>query len=153
LNTKNHLLKSQHTLSQHIHPRTPISFSDPRKFGTIVLEDSEQRMHALVPDALEEEHEGVQLDRLAGLLMTGVERSYCIQKESLVGGIGSPTDEVLYQTQTHPNQTQTVPLLQTLREIFRTAVDCTSDSKDNISETTPTVIREENTQRQEGRLH
>lgn len=107
------------------------SFSDPRKFGSILLCESLQDFDALAPDAwLEVNDETIpqHVEKLSYQSM-GIKALLLDQKRVLCGVGNWVADEVLYQTRLHPDQNyltqeQAQLLLQTLLAILSTAITC-----------------------------
>ena len=113
-------------------------FSDPRKFGHILLKDMmDEEIAALAPDAWTELHDGSSkgaflneeiVAKLTGKAL-GIKAILLDQKRA-VSGVGNwIADEVLYQTEMHPDQKkltqeQAENLLRTLHDILETAVAC-----------------------------
>lgn len=114
-------------------------FSDPRKFGSILLADSLQEMDALAPDALRDFNESTKLsiiEKLSNQSM-GI-KALLLDQKRVVAGVGNwVADEVLYQTKLHPDQNfltlgQATHLLDTLHQILSTAVECLVERKTNF---------------------
>jgi formamidopyrimidine-DNA glycosylase len=122
-------------------------FSDPRKFGHVLLKDSmDDEIADLAPDAWTELHQlqdGSAHDavlkeditaKLTGKTL-GIKALLLDQKRA-VSGVGNwIADEVLYQTETHPDQKhltqeQARKLLNTLHSILETAVACLEKGAD-----------------------
>lgn len=101
------------------------SFSDPRKFGSTYLADSDEELSQLAPDALEEEFD---LHTLCGKQL-GV-KALLLDQKRVVSGVGNwVADEILYQTEIHPLQThltetQASNIQRNLPKLLRTAVEC-----------------------------
>lgn len=101
------------------------SFSDPRKFGSTYLADSDSELHQLAPDALEEEFDLLALCNKS----LGV-KALLLDQKRVVSGVGNwVADEILYQTEIHPLQThltesQASNIQKTLPKLLQTAVEC-----------------------------
>jgi formamidopyrimidine-DNA glycosylase len=106
-------------------------FSDPRKFGSILVVDSLEEYDSLAPDAWKDVNEGTIpafIEKLANQSM-GI-KAMLLDQRRVISGVGNwVADEVLYQTQLHPDQTfltneQAALLLEKLHWILTTAVQC-----------------------------
>jgi formamidopyrimidine-DNA glycosylase len=106
-------------------------FSDPRKFGSILVADSLHELEALAPDAWKDfnkESMSGWIDKLANQSI-GI-KAMLLDQRRVVSGVGNwVADEVLYQTGIHPDQNfltteQATLLLETLHRILNTAVEC-----------------------------
>lgn len=107
-------------------------FSDPRKFGSIVLADSMQEFHALAPDAWleggEKETQQELVEQLANQ-STGI-KAILLDQKRVVSGVGNwVADEILYQARIHPDQANLSPeeasrLLKIMHSILSTAILC-----------------------------
>jgi formamidopyrimidine-DNA glycosylase len=132
------------------------SFSDPRKFGSMYLKDTlEDDFDILAPDALNEllmkNKEGKQQDEPAVALQDGTTKDAIIAKliqqsmgikgilldqKRCVCGVGNwVADEVLYQTNMHPDQNflseeQALLVLHRLHIILEQAVQCLSQDEE-----------------------
>ena len=107
------------------------SFSDPRKFGSILLANSLEDLESLAPDAwmdVHDESKPALIEKLTNQPM-GI-KAMLLDQRRVVAGVGNwVADEVLYQTRIHPDQTyltteQATLLLETLHSILSTAVNC-----------------------------
>jgi len=99
-------------------------FSDPRKFGSIILRTSlEEGFESIAPDALEVDSP----DELMGK-STGI-KAMLLDQKRIMSGVGNwVADEVLYQSKIHPeqsylNEMQATIVLQKLKSILNTAID------------------------------
>jgi formamidopyrimidine-DNA glycosylase len=103
------------------------SFSDPRKFGFMTLSTSlDDGFRELAPDALavtDEDVKGLVDQRLAI-------KALLLDQKRVMCGVGNwVADEVLYQSQIHPEQkhlseAQVQTLATKTKEILNTAVEC-----------------------------
>ena len=107
------------------------SFSDPRKFGSILLAETLDELEGLAPDAwmdVHDESKPAMIEKLANKSM-GI-KAMLLDQRRVVAGVGNwVADEVLYQTRIHPDQNyltteQATLLLERLHSILATAVDC-----------------------------
>lgn len=112
-------------------------FSDPRKFGSIQLKDSQQDFDDLAPDALKDMivHKSKILEKIRNQ-SAGIKGILLDQKRSLSGVGNWVADEVLYQIEMHPDQNylstdQANTLLDTLYNILKIAVECRDNSYPN----------------------
>ncbi|GKY97239.1 hypothetical protein MPSEU_000682300 [Mayamaea pseudoterrestris] len=110
----------------------PVAFCDPRKFSACQLCDSMQLFDELAPDAVD-----CNIDHVAARLChqtVGI-KTLLLDQKRVVSGVGNwVADEVLYQLQLHPNQTQlgehqARELLLKLQEILKVAIDCLNENK------------------------
>lgn len=105
------------------------SFSDPRKFGHILLKDSLDDFDGLAPDALNDliEQRPLILQKLANQA-AGI-KGILLDQKRCISGVGNwVADEVLYQIEMHPDQAALTPaqasnLLDKLNEILNVAVN------------------------------
>jgi formamidopyrimidine-DNA glycosylase len=113
-------------------------FSDPRKFGSILLATSRDEFDRLAPDAWTEvtdTNRNQLVEKLSNQSM-GI-KPLLLDQKRVVSGVGNwIADEVLYQTKLHPDQNyltseQADALLTTLQHyILQTAVDCLEARRD-----------------------
>jgi formamidopyrimidine-DNA glycosylase len=113
-------------------PTPRACFSDPRKFGSVVLTDSlEQGFGELAPDAWTEDW---SVEKLVQQAMAA--KTILLDQKCVLSGVGNwVADEVLYQCEVHPDQTyltqhEAQRLKQTLQHILDTAVDCLESNRD-----------------------
>mmetsp|Transcript_12405 Transcript_12405/g.29536 ORF Transcript_12405/g.29536 Transcript_12405/m.29536 type:complete len:388 (+) Transcript_12405:1679-2842(+) len=112
------------------------SFSDPRKFGHVLLKESMEEFEELAPDALNEAFDKRTsiLDKLSDQSI-GI-KALILDQKRCVSGVGNwVADEVLYQIQMHPDQTyltmeEATSLLDTLLTILQIAVKALKEGKD-----------------------
>ncbi|OEU13462.1 hypothetical protein FRACYDRAFT_149688, partial [Fragilariopsis cylindrus CCMP1102] len=111
------------------------SFSDPRKFGSMYLRDKlEDDFDILAPDALNE----LLLDAIIAKLIQqsmGIKGILLDQKRCVCGVGNWVADEVLYQTNMHPDQNflseeQALLVLHRLHMILKQAVQCLSQDQE-----------------------
>jgi len=111
------------------------SFSDPRKFGYVVLSTTlGGGFDELAPDAL---HEIKQEQLNTGLIgkSMGI-KGLLLDQKRVVSGVGNwVADEILYQCQLHPEQThlsesQADKLGERMKFILTTAVQCLDDNEE-----------------------
>jgi formamidopyrimidine-DNA glycosylase len=109
-----------------------VCFSDPRKFGSVQLGSSldEHKIGfgELAPDALTIEMNHDVLEKLVGQ-STGIKPLLLDQKRAMSGVGNWIADEVLYQSQMHPDQnylteSQAQLLVGTLSKILKAAMSC-----------------------------
>jgi formamidopyrimidine-DNA glycosylase len=110
------------------------SFSDPRKFGSVILSTTTAQsdfFDNLAPDALTSFH---VVDGLVGQAV-GI-KALLLDQKRVVSGVGNwVADEVLYQSELHPEQTflsrdQAVTLQTRLHCILNTAIACLDDRRE-----------------------
>lgn len=112
------------------------SFSDPRKFGHVLLKESMDEFDELAPDALNEANDKRSsiLEKLSNQSI-GI-KALILDQKRCISGVGNwVADEVLYQTQIHPDQDyltmeEATCLLDTLINILQVAVKALKESKD-----------------------
>jgi formamidopyrimidine-DNA glycosylase len=113
------------------------AFSDPRKFGSCELCDDASALEQLAPDALnatETEIKNHILPKLCEKKM-GIKAILLDQKRACCGVGNWVADEVLYQSEMHPDQAflteeQVMALFTKLQDILSEAVDCLRDDLD-----------------------
>jgi formamidopyrimidine-DNA glycosylase len=117
-------------------------FSDPRKFGSVELVDSLEAggFDSLAPDAwadaMNDQSKPDVIEKLSNQSL-GI-KALLLDQKRVVCGVGNwIADEVLYQTQMHPDQTyltkeQATILLETLHSILSTAVSCLVEKKEEF---------------------
>lgn len=99
-------------------------FSDPRKFGSVTLSTTLSAFEELAPDALTDFGVEQLVGQSAGI------KAILLNQKRVVAGVGNwVADEVLYQTQLHPEQSfLTLPQATLLKEklhlILNTAISC-----------------------------
>jgi formamidopyrimidine-DNA glycosylase len=104
----------------------PVALSDPRKFSSLELSDSLKPFDELAEDALQCDIDMAM--KLCGK-STGV-KAMLLDQKRVVSGVGNwVADEVLYQLELHPDQTQLTNeqarnVLLKLQEILQIAIDC-----------------------------
>jgi formamidopyrimidine-DNA glycosylase len=107
------------------------SFSDPRKFGSVILQSSQECEYSkLAPDALEvsSNRANFSLERLIGQ-STSI-KSILLDQTRVMSGVGNwIADEVLYQSHIHPNQRflseeMAEQIMTCLHTILVQAIDC-----------------------------
>ena len=111
-----------------------VAFSDPRRFGKVVLcSTTENEFDDLAPDALD--NPGT-LDGIVGK-RKGI-KALLLDQKAVVSGVGNwIADEVLYQSKIHPDQTMLFSeeqdvICDKLRMVLATAVDYTDSN--NVAE-------------------
>jgi formamidopyrimidine-DNA glycosylase len=144
ISTPTHVLKLMEQPSQDYPPKyihakfkcgeVEACFSDPRKFGFMTLSTSlDDGFGELAPDALAVTDEDVQglVDQRLGI------KALLLDQKRVMCGVGNwVADEVLYQSQIHPEQkhlseAQVRTLATKTKEILNTAVECL-DSRDEF---------------------
>ncbi|CAJ1930505.1 unnamed protein product [Cylindrotheca closterium] len=113
-----------------------VSFSDPRKFGHVLLKESMEEFEELAPDALNEAV-GKRTWILAKLSDQSIGiKALILDQKRCVSGVGNwVADEVLYQIQMHPDQAylttdEAANLLDTLLNILQFAVKALKENKE-----------------------
>lgn len=107
------------------------AFSDPRKFGSITLSTSLSEFDELAPDALLTDFDESGLAEQSTAI-----KALLLNQKKVVSGVGNwIADEVLYQSEIHPEQTylttdQARLLKQKLKYILETAVKCLDDREE-----------------------
>ncbi|KAL3942434.1 MAG: hypothetical protein SGBAC_003357 [Bacillariaceae sp.] len=112
------------------------SFSDPRKFGHVLLKESMEEMEELAPDALNGavDNRTSILDKLSDQSI-GI-KALILDQKRCVSGVGNwVADEVLYQIQMHPDQDylateEATHLLDTLLQIVQVAVKALKEKRE-----------------------
>lgn len=105
-------------------------FSDPRKFGSVTLSMTQSEFQDLAPDALTMfDAEGL-VGKAVGI------KALLLDQKRVVSGVGNwVADEVLYQSQLHPEQAyltlaQAMTLQEKLHFILNTAITCLDRGED-----------------------
>ena len=106
-----------------------IAFSDPRRFGKVLLKhisiEKDEEWNQLAPDALDSL---VNYDKLIGQ-KRGI-KSILLDQKAVLSGVGNwVADEVLYQSSLHPNQNlctkvEILLLKEKILDVLSTANDC-----------------------------
>ena len=107
------------------------SFSDPRKFGSVILQSSQEcEFSKLAPDALEVSSNRTEFS-IEGLIGQSTPiKAILLDQTRVMSGVGNwIADEVLYQSQIHPNQRylseeMANQIITSLRSILHQAIDC-----------------------------
>ena len=116
-----------HTYLKFVSGAKEACFSDPRKFGSILLGSSlEERFNELAPDALNNIENSEIVESLSGKRL-GIKALLLDQKKAMCGVGNWVADEVLYQMEMHPDQNyltedQAVQLIKTLHNILKISV-------------------------------
>lgn len=112
------------------------SFSDPRKFGHVLLKERMDEFDELAPDALNEasDKRSSILEKLSNQSI-GI-KSIILDQKRCMSGVGNwVADEVLYQIEMHPDQDyltmeEAANLLETLLSILQVAVTSLKEKTD-----------------------
>lgn len=112
------------------------SFSDPRKFGHVLLKESMDEFEELAPDALNEvfDNRTSILDKLSDQSI-GI-KALILDQKRCVSGVGNwVADEVLYQIEMHPDQDyltmeEATNLLDSLLKILQVAVKALKENRE-----------------------
>ena len=108
-----------------------ISFSDPRKFGAVCLNNNgplQDQWDSFAPDALDED---VSLNGFVGQ-KKGV-KALLLDQRAVISGVGNwIADEVLYQSKIHPDQNyltqnEVDELKSKLRDVLKVGIQCSKD--------------------------
>lgn len=109
-----------------------VAFADPRKFGACKFTDGFEGLDELAPDGLIETATPSQCETMAARLANqrlGI-KALILDQKRVVSGVGNwVADEVLYQSQLHPDQSyltsaQSLLVVQKLHSILSVAVTC-----------------------------
>ena len=110
-----------------------VAFSDPRRFGKVVLcSTSENEFDDLAPDALDIPG---TLEGIVGK-RKGI-KALLLDQKAVVSGVGNwIADEVLYQSQMHPDQSMLSSeerdvICDKLRMVLATGIDCVVDGRED----------------------
>ena len=123
------------------------AFSDPRRFGSVLVDVGEDKeiicgddipgFEELAPDALESSSNTQQqtiMDQLVNR-KKGI-KGLLLDQKAVVSGVGNwVADEILYRCHIHPdqsylNKTESQKIVKEMQHILSTAVSCLNDSKD-----------------------
>jgi formamidopyrimidine-DNA glycosylase len=113
------------------------SFSDPRKFGSVILQSSQEcEFSKLAPDALEVSSSKTKFN-IEGLIGQSTPiKTILLDQTRVMSGVGNwIADEVLYQSQIHPNQRylseeMANQIITWVGTILRQAIDCLNKDTD-----------------------
>eukprot|EP00579_Thalassiosira_antarctica_P008433 CAMPEP_0201896918 /NCGR_PEP_ID=MMETSP0902-20130614/45604_1 /ASSEMBLY_ACC=CAM_ASM_000551 /TAXON_ID=420261 /ORGANISM="Thalassiosira antarctica, Strain CCMP982" /LENGTH=470 /DNA_ID=CAMNT_0048429629 /DNA_START=388 /DNA_END=1800 /DNA_ORIENTATION=- len=109
-----------------------VAFADPRKFGACKFGDDLEGLNELAPDGLIETVTPSQCETMAARIADqrlGI-KALILDQKRVVSGVGNwVADEVLYQSQLHPDQSyltsaQSQLVVQKLHSILSIAVNC-----------------------------
>jgi formamidopyrimidine-DNA glycosylase len=112
-------------------------YSDPRRFGTVVLTTETRGFDILAPDALDLSSESVMEDAVPKLTdQPKGTKELLLDQNRAISGVGNwIADEICYQTSLHPDQNyltaqEARAVLEKAREVCETAVECGASESD-----------------------